>query len=141
MKGVFIDTPIFIDSIRKGDVSIFSRRRFEIEDHSFVIFLSAVVLQELHAGATDRQTRRLLAKLEDAFEKAGRLLVPELVDWRTTGQILLKIGRKHGFEMIGRSRMTNDCLVAMTARRLGLILITRNTKDFSGRSQNFVRSQ
>lgn len=130
MNGVILDSSVFIDSIRKGDLTVFSSRRFDIEGRSFVVYLSAVVLQELHAGATDRVSKKFLAKLENAFAKAGRLLVPDLADWRIAGQILLRIGQKHGFEMIRRSRMTNDCLIAMTARRLGLGLVTGNVKDF-----------
>jgi predicted nucleic acid-binding protein len=43
---------------------------------------------------------------------------------------LSKIGRKYGFEMVGRSRLTNDALIAMSAVSRGLIVQTKNPADF-----------
>jgi len=74
--------------------------------------------------------RKFVAKLERDLRSAGRLLVPQHNDWQFTGHVLRQIGIKHGFELVGKSRLTNDCLIAMTARRLGLTVITKNFKDF-----------
>ncbi|MGH9760785.1 MAG: type II toxin-antitoxin system VapC family toxin, partial [Blastocatellia bacterium] len=62
--------------------------------------------------------------------KAGRLLVPIASDWPACGQVLCQIGRKYGHEQIGRARMTNDTLIAISAARNGLTIITANTADF-----------
>lgn len=87
-------------------------------------------MEELYVGAINHKLKKLLSKFENSFEKINRLLVPNQTDWTLCGQILSNIGQKHGFEMVGRARMINDCLIAMTAARNGLTVITHNSKDF-----------
>jgi hypothetical protein len=41
-----------------------------------VKYLSAVVLMELRAGAFSMSDRRLVERVEKAFEKAGRIVAP-----------------------------------------------------------------
>jgi predicted nucleic acid-binding protein len=89
-----------------------------------------VVLEELYAGA-DAAGRKLIQKLQTDFERARRVLVPNLSDWTQTGQILAKIGAKYGFERIGQGRLTNDGLIATSAARSGIVVITANARDFA----------
>lgn len=130
MGGIFYDSSVYIDSFRQGDVSLLLTRNSEIEGEFLPVYLSAVVLSELFAGAVDKRTGKLLSKLESDFQSIGRIVAPTKNDWSLSGQILLKIGQKHGFEKIKRSRMTNDCLIATSARRLGLTVATTNVRDF-----------
>lgn len=95
------------------------------------VWLSAVVLEELYAGTSDEKARKVVANLETSFAKINRLLVPLQSDWTTTGKILNKIGQKYGFERIGKGRLTNDTLLAMTVARSGMSLLTGNAKDFA----------
>ena len=67
---------------------------------------------------------------EQEFLKLNRLLVPSRRDWSLTGQVLAHIGAKYGYEQIGRTRMTNDALIAMSAARHGFTVVTRNVDDF-----------
>ena len=94
------------------------------------LWLSAVVLEELYAGARPGD-HRILAKLERDFWKAGRILVPNLSDWANAGRILARIGQKYGYEQIGRARLTNDALIAASAARMGVQVITANQKGFA----------
>jgi predicted nucleic acid-binding protein len=89
-----------------------------------------VVLEELYVGAQDRRMKKLLAHLEKNFESAGRLLVPLQSDWTTGGQVLALIGKKYGYEEVGRARMTNDALIAMSAARQGITVLTINDDDY-----------
>ena len=41
------------------------------------------------------------------------------------------LGRQYGYEQIGRGRLTNDALIAMSAARCGYMILTRNARDFS----------
>jgi predicted nucleic acid-binding protein len=43
---------------------------------------------------------------------------------------LALVCQKHGFETVKQARMTGDCLIAMTAARNGLTVVTRNADDF-----------
>jgi len=97
------------------------------------------VLEELYAGA-DAAGAKVIEKLERDFERAGRVLVPNLSDWTQTGRILAKIGAKYGYERIGQGRLTNDALIAASAARCGVEVITANARDF-GRVAEFCAVQ
>ena len=93
------------------------------------IWLSSVVLEELYAGA-DGHSRRALERLERDFERARRIVLPNLSDWTQTGKVLARLAAKYGYEHIGIGRLTNDALIAISAARLGIIVITANERDF-----------
>ncbi|MBP6821152.1 MAG: type II toxin-antitoxin system VapC family toxin [Acidobacteria bacterium] len=57
-------------------------------------------------------------------------MVPDRLDWILAGQILSKIGVKYGFDMVGRARMINDALIATSAARFGLTVLTQNPGDY-----------
>ena len=62
--------------------------------------------------------------------KRPPLLVPNLSDWTQTGKVLARVAAKYDYEQIGRGRLTNDALIAMSAGRLGITVITANARDF-----------
>ena len=92
--------------------------------------MSAVVLEELLVGASDRKARQTLRRLEREFDSINRLLVPNLTDWSAAGTVLNQFGARFGFETVGKSRLTNDALIAMSAARHGLTIQTTNASDF-----------
>jgi len=47
------------------------------------------------------------------------------------------LGGQYHYEQIGQGRLTNDALIAMSAGRLGITIITANERDYS-RLPNFV---
>jgi hypothetical protein len=51
-------------------------------------------------------------------------------DWTVSGQVLALIGEKYGYEKVGRARMTNDSLIAMSASRSGIIVQIANDIDY-----------
>jgi predicted nucleic acid-binding protein len=132
LAGIVFDTSVYISALRQGDASIFSSRRAsrkgEITDRP--LWLSAVVLEELYVGARDEKLKKLLARLEKDFERAGRLLVPLQSDWTACGQVLARVGERYGYEQVGRARLTNDALIAMSAARCGFTILTLNAADF-----------
>lgn len=132
MPGILFDTSVYISSLRRGDLSILSSRhaarRGEAKDSP--LWLSVVVLEELYVGARDKRMKKLLAHLEKNFERVGRLIVPLQSDWTVGGQVLALIGEKYGYEEVGRARMTNDALIAMSAARQGITVLTINDDDY-----------
>lgn len=127
MPGVLFDTSVYIHGLRTSDQAALSARHIAA---SSAVWLSAVVLEELYAGAT-RRSIRIIEKLEHDFEKARRILVPNQSDWTSAGKVLARLAVEHGYEAIGQSRITNDALLAMSAARGGLTLITANERDFT----------
>ncbi|HXG64443.1 MAG TPA: type II toxin-antitoxin system VapC family toxin [Blastocatellia bacterium] len=133
MSGILFDTSVYISALRQGEEVILTLRRAARagEKGTRPLWLSAVVLEELYAGAIDPKSRRAFEKMERDFSKADRLLIPGQSDWTLAGQVLAKIGLKYGFEQIGRARLTNDALIAMSCARHGFTVLTRNVSDYA----------
>ncbi len=126
MQPVLFDSSIYITALRMKDDATLSLRR--IAD-SEPVWLSAVVLDELYAGVTAR-VRHVVERLERDFDRAGRILVPNLGDWAQTGKVLARLAAKYDYEQIGKGRLTNDALIAMSAGRMGITVVTANSRDF-----------
>jgi predicted nucleic acid-binding protein len=131
MGPVLLDTSIYITALRAGDDAVLKLRRFT---PGAPLWLSSVVLEELYAGVKPRDSR-IVERLERDFDKAGRMLVPNLSDWTLTGKLLARLAAKYGYEQIGQARLTNDALVAMSAARRGITVITANERDFGRLAQ------
>lgn len=131
MGPVLLDTSIYITASRAGDDAVLQLRRFI---PGAPVWLSSVVLEELYAGVKPRDSR-IVERLERDFDKAGRILVPILNDWALAGKVLARLAAKHGFEQIGQARLTNDALLAMSAARRGMTIITANKRDFGRLAQ------
>lgn len=124
---VILDTSVYIPFINDG----ISHPIFEFEEAIPLFYMSTVVIEELYAGAHERKTIKLLDKLYDTFHDTGRLVAPEASDWKQAGIIIAKLQKKYGFEKKFLAGITNDVLIALSAKRIGAILVTNNTKDFS----------
>jgi predicted nucleic acid-binding protein len=101
--------------------------------------LSAVVIQELAAGATDKSDLQRLDSIRRTYEKEGRLLVPTGEDWWLVGKVLnsllrglkSKAGRRAPRISKGeQQRIIRDVLIARTAHRAGATVVTDNIADF-----------
>jgi|SRR5690242_21777850 len=126
MQPVLFDTSIYITALRLGDDAALGLRRIGA---GAPVWLSSVVLEELYAGVSTHD-RHVIERLERDFHRARRVLVPNLTDWTQTGKALARIAAKYDYEKIGKGRLTNDALIAMSAARLGITVITVNARDF-----------
>jgi predicted nucleic acid-binding protein len=117
VKRILIDTSIYIDWFRQR------RHQDIVAGQHGPPSLSAVVAMELLAG--DRP-RGPLASWIKRFQKAGRLLLPGWQSFALSAKVLRQI-RAGGGHAPG---LTNDVLIAMTARSEGLRLYTTNARDF-----------
>jgi tRNA(fMet)-specific endonuclease VapC len=127
MQPVLFDTSIYIEALRTAaDVAVEARRL----SGGAPVWMSAVVLGELFAGV-NRREREHVEKLEQTFERAGRVLIPNAGDWAQAGTLISLVAARHGYEKIGRGRLMNDALIATSARRTGTLVVTANERDFS----------
>ncbi|MBA2447376.1 MAG: type II toxin-antitoxin system VapC family toxin [Chloroflexi bacterium] len=135
MSGVVYDSSLYIAALRLRRPDLLDLYRYG----GGPLYLSSVVAQELYVGAGPRAKRRDLDQLWHRFEGVGRLLVPTANDWRETGLVLAQIGERLGYDRVRDGRLTNDALLALSARRLGLIVVTANVRDFDllGRHRSF----
>ena len=102
-------------------------------------YMSAVVLQELLAGANDSSTVKELERFRHEYRTANRLLVPTEEDWWHAGLVLnalqrgrrsKKTGKIPKISVAERYRIINDVLIARTAKRAGVMVVTDNVSDF-----------
>jgi len=126
VQPALFDTSIYVAALRRGDEGVLAIRRL---NSSSPVWLSAVVLEELYAGANDRG-RKVVERLERDFDRAKRILVPNLSDWTQAGWVLSRLAAKYDYEEIGQGRLTNDTLIAMSAGRFGIRVLTANERDF-----------
>jgi predicted nucleic acid-binding protein len=87
MQPALFDTSIYISALRRGNDAALALRRVAADAP---LLLSSVVLEELYAGAGDRE-RRVLERLERDFDRVKRILVPNLSDWTQTGRVLARL--------------------------------------------------
>jgi len=128
MQPVLLDSSVYIAALRQEVQDVMTTMR-SLGPGS-PVWLSAVVLQELYSGARGKALRAV-ERLDRDFSRIGRVLVPTASDWRDTGRVLSSLGERYGYELLGRTRLTNDALIAMSARRLGITVLTVNERDFA----------
>jgi predicted nucleic acid-binding protein len=101
--------------------------------------MSVVVLQELIAGAKDNSEVKALMGAFRSYEKEDRLLVPTAEDWVIAGQVINSLQRGRKSRKTGltpkmaineKYRIINDVLIARTAKREGVSVVTDNLRDF-----------
>ena len=126
MSAALLDTSIYISAFRTGGAAPGLRSL----EGNVAVWLSAVVLAEMFSGARDRRTTSSIEELERDFRKARRLLVPEASDWSIAGKAISRLGAKYDYEAAGRARLFNDVLIAVSAGRLGITVVTENARDF-----------
>jgi predicted nucleic acid-binding protein len=100
--------------------------------------ISAVVLQELIAGASDVNIIKGYEAIRKNLEKEKRLITPDSEDWLIAGKIFYtlinkersKYGRAKGKSKEEINRIIRDSLIARTAERENCVVVTENIKDF-----------
>jgi len=121
---VMFDTNIYIGWIRKGEFSDL------LTDYQTRKYLSAVVLSELWAGARKKPAARLVTRLQEPYQKSGRIITLSIEDYIMLGQALSDLPERHLPRMAAAS-FVNDLAIALTARKIGAILDTCNRADFT----------
>jgi predicted nucleic acid-binding protein len=124
-----LDTNIFIDGFRsaeaQAEILAFLRRALPFT------YLSAVVMQELAAGArTIEAARDVQRGVFDAFERRGRVFAPSAAAFVASGRALAAVAKREGWRLVDENpSLLNDALIAASCREGGITLVT-NDGDF-----------
>jgi predicted nucleic acid-binding protein len=124
MLKKLVDTNIFIDRFAFPD------RYKELFLSQGQIYLSAVVLMELRAGAHTKASIKACHDLTSFFQRVDRILIPSRKDYETAGEVLARLQSQKGYEIRKKASITNDCLIAVSGRSNGATVYTQNGKDF-----------
>ena len=94
--------------------------------------LSVVVVQELRTGATTPQAARALQRnVFEPFERRGRTFAPSSEAWKAAGRALAGLMAERGVDSATMKKtLINDALLAASCREAGVMLVTRNVRDF-----------
>jgi predicted nucleic acid-binding protein len=132
-----LDTNIFVDGFRdahaQAEVFVFLNRALPFT------YLSAVVMQELAAGARTAEAARDLQRgIFDPFERRHRVFAPSSAAFVESGRVLAAIAAREGWPLFDeKPSLLNDALIAASCRERGITLITRDG-DFKRLAQ-FVK--
>jgi predicted nucleic acid-binding protein len=124
-----LDTNIFIDGFRseeaQAEIFTFLNRALPFT------YLSAVVMQELAAGArTAEAARELQRGVFDTFERRRRVFAPSPTAFTDSGRALAAVAAREGWQLFDQKpSLLNDALIATSCREQGIMLITKDT-DF-----------
>ena len=124
MRRVVVDTNLYIDWLNAGGYEDVIFRQDAVKH------MSAVVLMELRAGAFAQSDRRLVDRLEAAFDRAGRILVPTRRVFAEAGDVLRRLQAARGFRRESAVAIANDVLIALSARSIGATVVTQNARHY-----------
>lgn len=129
MKYAF-DTSIFIDGFRseeaQAEVLEFLSRALPFT------YLSAVVMQELAAGArTPGTARDMQQRVFQPFERRNRVFAPSAAAFVKSGRVVAAVAGREGWPLLDANpSLLNDALIATSCREQGITLITKDD-DFT----------
>lgn len=125
MHRIVIDTNLYIDWLNAG------RHEAVLFERGAVKYLSAIVILELYAGAFSPRDRRIVRSMVAAFDQADRVLTPSAAVYEEAGHALRALQESRGYQVAGSSSLTNDVLIALSARAIGATAVTSNARDFA----------
>lgn len=132
-----LDTNVLIDSFRNeaaaAELLAFLERALPFT------FMSAVVMQELAAGArTPEAARELQRSVFKPFERRGRVFTPSVAAFVLSGRVLAAVAAREGWQRFDENpSLLNDALIAASCRERGIALVTKDA-DFD-RFDPFLR--
>jgi hypothetical protein len=94
---------------------------------------------ELMASATDDSQRKMYEQLLRGYQREGLLIVPNEDDWLLASKVLYWLTQSRRRNSAGKlrrldpgqsQRMALDALLAVSARRCKVGVVTENWKDF-----------
>jgi len=132
-----LDTNVFVDGLRhengQAELLAFLKRALPFT------YLSAVVMQELAAGArSSRAAREVEQGVCEPFRRRGRVFAPSSGAFKASGHALAAVARREGCQFFDENpSLLNDALIAASCREQGMTLITRDS-DFK-RLASFIK--
>jgi len=130
MRKYILDTGLYIRATRDDGWS--DALEAFAWNHAPFIYLHSTVASELLTGAINPGLeRRTQERFIAPFEGTGRVITPSHRTWKQAGQVVARLIREKKLSPKGVARsFPNDCLIAASARELGLTVVTENERDF-----------
>lgn len=123
-----LDTNVYLGAVRSEEKRANFRRTFY--PLLPATYLSAIVAYELAVNAYDRRTRTLVLEFIRPMQRTGRVVIPTFDDWIMASEVVTAIEQKEKSWKSKLPALLNDILIALSARRIGAIVLTYNRDDF-----------
>jgi predicted nucleic acid-binding protein len=120
MLKELIDTNIFIDRFLNPDLYK------DIFLSEGLVYLSSIVLMEFRAGAHSKEAIKAVYELYELFTRVNRIAVPTAKDYERAGELIAKLQVVKGYNIKKSASITNDCIIASSARTIGATVYTQN---------------
>jgi predicted nucleic acid-binding protein len=121
-----LDTSVYLTILQDRDFAL--QAEPALRRIAPLMFLSSVVRAELTQGARGEIGRRLVARLSQALERSGRVVVLSHEDWTDAAIVQSKIWDK--LPRLRTKMLLHDLLIAKSARQVGACIVTGNSSDF-----------
>lgn len=121
-QKAILDTSFLVEHFRKGTVY----GTFLNLNRLYHITFSSVVLMELLSGAYDSKEQKLIKQIINNFTVIS---VTER-QWYIAGNIMMKLRKDKKVDPLRIKSLIADILIAISARDIGAILVTKNERDF-----------
>jgi len=126
-RKVVFDTNVYVEAIHGGPDAQAYQLLLSVIPRTY---LSAVVVQELFAGALDTIGVRLVERFAHLAERTGRIILPTYTNWKEAGRVLARISHREPALRTRVPRLVNDVLLALSAKQIGATLYTFNRRNF-----------
>lgn len=124
MLKKLIDANIFIDRFSNPSL----HETIFLSDG--LVYLSSVVIMELRAGAHSKGAIKAVSDISDFFRRVDRIITPSASDYERAGEIISRLQSIKKYDVKKTASITNDCLIAASAKSAGAVLYTQNIRDF-----------
>jgi predicted nucleic acid-binding protein len=131
-RALLYDTTVYVDILqgrfpRAGEVAIRAADAWHSTVTEAELIAPCGSLDPGHPG-TAETTKQITTAIER--RPAHRTIVPDREIWLAAGILSGLLARLQGYGRGDRRRVLNDALIFATARKHGMIVLTRNTDDF-----------
>lgn len=131
MPKYALDTQLFIEAFRDpraNDALVRFHRAFAPSE-----YLNAVVAHELRCGTRTAGAARALERhVLDPFRRRQRIFAPSVQAWDRAAEVLARLALDEGLDLSAmKGSFRNDVLIAASCREHGIVVVTRNERDFT----------
>jgi predicted nucleic acid-binding protein len=122
-RKVVIDTNVYIE--------IFNNDKYSDQINWFknITFLAWPVLHEMWMGAKHAAEIKFLVDWGETFSRLNRLIIPTTNTLFLIGQTCQKLRSKGKLDPVNPKHY-DDITIALLARQIGAVVLTKNKKDF-----------
>jgi predicted nucleic acid-binding protein len=130
------------------DTNLIISRKFDPQNSPETTYYSSIVLFELMTACNDLKELRSYQAVWKITRRDGLLIVPTEEDWLTASRVSFALAQERKQQSGGKApkltakakqEIAMDCLLAVSAAREGITVLTNNRHDFDAIKRHLKR--